>query len=110
MSKTEADRHPHTPGPWAVRGTEGTSVYLLHNYGFSATGWMTHNVSTAQARADASLIAAAPDLLEALRKVEPLGDASVSADLRKALRPHEVAAFDEIIAAVRAAITKAEGL
>lgn len=63
MSKSK-----HTPGPWAVRGSAGTSVYLLHNYGFSASGWASHNVSEAQAQADARLIAAAPDLLEVLKE------------------------------------------
>lgn len=73
-----------TPGPWAVRGSAGTSVYLLQNYGFSASGWAIHNVSEAQAQADARLIAAAPDLLAALKEAVEIIDNCTPYDAGKA--------------------------
>jgi len=57
---------------------------------------------------DATLIEAAPKLLAALKRVEPLGDVSVFRDIVKALRPHEREAFHDIIADVRAALAAAE--
>jgi len=55
---------PHTPGPWSTDGTK--SFYVLRNGDFVA------NASTA---ANARLIAAAPQMLEALRAaLEAMGD------------------------------------
>ena len=89
----------HTSGPWAVRGPEGTNVYLLQNYGFGASGWGIHNVSTEQAKADARLIAAAPDLLDVAKRILDRGYVSESIDEERS--DHQ---------ALVAAIAKAEGL
>lgn len=55
----------HTPGPWQVRETPESS-----NQSFVVqVGRCRVSVSTDNDLADATLIAAAPDLLEALRKM-----------------------------------------
>jgi len=57
----------HTPGPWAARGTN-----QLHNQGVIDSEHEGMTVAVAYNFAeDAALIAAAPDLLEALREVLP---------------------------------------
>lgn len=88
----------HTSGPWAVRGSAGISVYLLHNYGFSASGWASHNISEAQARADARLIAASPDLYSVSKRILERGYVSEGIEEER----------NDYLALV-AAIAKAEG-
>lgn len=58
-------KHKHTPGPWIVKfhlPQEGKPMYELKGSG----PWMS---TSSQLEANASLIAAAPELLEALRKM-----------------------------------------
>jgi hypothetical protein len=58
----------HTPGPWA---TDGTEVFYEDDDVRPCVAFINHeNTSDAQAAADARLIAAAPDLLAALHKVQ----------------------------------------
>lgn len=90
----------HTPGPWEwVKGNEvrrGLSMKFLKgadNQGFAHTVGLGEPLDTANAR----LIAAAPDLLAALKAV-------CAADDRKSL-----VALVDVLPAARAAITKAEG-
>ncbi|WP_182422394.1 hypothetical protein [Aureimonas sp. ME7] len=82
----------HTPGPWEI---EGTGCILRTKTGVNDRGGMTGGVGIAQFfglhkpdEADARLIAAAPDLLEALRELRgwmpPAGDDRIDASLRKA--------------------------
>jgi hypothetical protein len=56
----------HTPGPWTYReGYRGTEEYVVqrgHEGGFVVEG-----LSKERAEADARLIAAAPEMLEALK-------------------------------------------
>ncbi len=57
----------HTPGPWIV--TEGDNVYAKRNEGPSlpvASCAVSRSVTTKHRQANARLIAAAPDMLEAL--------------------------------------------
>ena len=65
----------HTPGPWII-GNSGTSVYALGDEGSNRfylhiDTWVDRKhqseKSVAEAEANAHLIAAAPDLLAALR-------------------------------------------
>ena len=96
----------HTPGPWAAQcnGPRVWGIYGAHTNGFVAetvADGATPNEQTAEA--NARLIAAAPDLLAALRDAEFL--------LRKA---GQVAgpmqdSFNRSAADARAAITQAEG-
>ena len=50
----------HTPGPWEVREVEGIFAFA------HPLGWVLESGDVQQDRADAVLIAAAPDLLAAL--------------------------------------------
>lgn len=67
----------HTPGPWTIEGGVSNRVYLLNNAEGHAIGEIIF--AETRRRADARLIAAAPDLLAALRGllicVGPRGDA-----------------------------------
>lgn len=70
-----------TPGPWLVTG--GTFVYALNDYGTnsfwaniyagSQGGYKSAATSSEEIEANANLIAAAPDLLEALERIMDLG-------------------------------------
>ena len=53
----------HTPGPWQIADGESRRVYLI-NHGRDAVGETVYTET--RNPADARLIAAAPDLLEAL--------------------------------------------
>jgi hypothetical protein len=53
----------HTPGPWEVREHEGLFA-IAH-----PCGWVLESNDEQQDRADAKLIAAAPMMLEALRRI-----------------------------------------
>jgi len=78
----------HTPGPWFARKTFSGSSEIAAENGDGAT------IARTREDADASLIAAAPDLLEALR--------GVLQQFAKRLRVDSVER-------ARAAIAKAEG-
>lgn len=91
----------HTPGPWEIRECQcGAPTcdrwHLHHPYGVSGLDI-----------ADAALIAAAPDLLEALYDALPYVEDVLS-------DPEQLACFKKGVvqrhaAAIRAAITKARG-
>lgn len=98
----------HTPGPWyvdngtfvgAVRESHGAArPRIVAETHYRDTNRPSHFIPSDEARANAALIAAAPDLLAALRDLtsaEGLPDGYAD---RKAL-----------IAAARAAIAKVEG-
>lgn len=51
----------HTPGPWEVREVDGLFA-IAHR-----DGWVLDSNDEQQDRADAKIIAAAPDMLEALK-------------------------------------------
>jgi len=81
----------HTPGPWEVREHEGLFA-IAH-----PTGWVLESNEEQQDRADARLIAAAPDLLAALN------------DLLCELPRHSGGLQAKRIVAARDAIEKATG-
>ena len=85
------NRAQSTPGPWRI-GDAGRTVFGPPN-GHPAPEMVAHQVS----RANARLIAAAPDMLEALR--------AVAAQIYAPLSEERNAAM----ARARAAIKKAEG-
>ena len=89
----------HTPGPWGIKTTEtGTKAVFS-----SSTGaWVAHTVRSLSSTQDANarLIAAAPDLLEALNRVLPQYEA-----LLKDCGLRSLGTADQ----ARAAIAKAEG-
>jgi hypothetical protein len=95
MSTTQ---QKHTPGPWAVdyamgiRGPNGERIaYVIAD-------------SSADPTPDARLIAAAPDLLDALKET-----AGCLAAWNERQRSEEPTATDIVISHARAAILKAEG-
>ena len=92
----------HTPGPWSAEIPSASNGYVWIDpvdgcCGEIATVWNTHDNSEANAR----LIAAAPDLLEALKAV--VNDWVAPDDLP--FEDGEMPALD----AARAAIAKATG-
>ena len=62
----------HTPGPWAVDSTK--SFYVMGPARLSEQTGLTHGpfICNASTQANARLIAAAPDLLDALRALMAL--------------------------------------
>lgn len=83
----------HTPGAWRV-GDAGYTVFGPKK----PDGGMPETIATVRSRANSALIAAAPDMLEALRGA------------RRAFQRVGCAAGDELkLDAVEAAIARAEG-
>lgn len=94
----------HTPGPW--RASQGTSApRMAHVWSpderIIADVWNVPHTQGAQALADARLIAAAPELLQALKGIVALWDHHAVAHGDSAIYPLHQAA--------RAAIDKATG-
>ncbi|MEI6474581.1 MAG: hypothetical protein WCO75_04240 [Planctomycetota bacterium] len=81
----------HTPGPWKLVAGN----HIQSEWGQIGRTWMMCNGDSV---ANAHLIAAAPELLEALKSLVDLEDGHVG-----------VFTLDEIMDAARAAIAKAEG-
>jgi hypothetical protein len=93
----------HTPGPWRIVKTDGFSGIVGNDNGDIVT-------PTGPRLSDARLIAAAPELLEALRGFANLAEYSdIVNSMATVLRPHERAGFVESFSKARAAIAKAEG-
>ena len=61
VNPTLAPTLTHTPGPWKAPASQFGYVMAIDNYGNPVT------VCSARSEADARLIAAAPDMLHALR-------------------------------------------
>ena len=95
----------HTPGPWAL---DDESIYAPDGEGWKQVAeipnWRTNpgEVLTPEDNANARLIAAAPDMLDALRKAEK--------GLDKAFDGHAHGLVWDALCATRAAITKATGV
>lgn len=92
----------HTPGPWSAHHHESTDTYTVHVEGRSWESWgVAHVGYTKEDDANARLIAAAPELLEALIAVVnmPDYDGSISTSVVRRNAKH----------AARAAIAKATG-
>lgn len=103
----------HTPGPWFVGEdrANGIAVFWRQDAMICPMRWIDglHADVVARVEADARLIAAAPELLEALRKLanEAHGFRAM-ADVY-AHGHTNIAVLDERIAIARAIIAKAEG-
>ena len=99
----------HTPGPWMVyadgieAGPEG-GFRPFGGCGCCGSPWM-NGADSETAKADARLIAAAPDLLEALDELESWLVCACIAS------PEDMAqSFPHMLQVVQAAIAKAEGV
>jgi hypothetical protein len=93
----------HTPGPWRIVGCSLDDANKPLRWYVSGEGytWVT-DLAGETTDADLRLIAAAPELLEALSLVLPLAEAW--ADGKGRSHPDH-----EVVADARAAIAKAEG-
>lgn len=87
----------HTPGPWAIE--KESESHSIVNRSFEGDEWCVAEVyrETDMAIANANLIAAAPDLLDALE--------SVSSDLERIAG----VLFSDSLKVARAAIARAKG-
>jgi hypothetical protein len=89
----------HTPGPWSFQPSESGDVIWIGNEGENAAcvpGYADHPGNIADAR----LIAAAPDMLDALRKIAAIEDLYEGTDWQE---------IEEARLIARAAIAKATG-
>ena len=88
----------HTPGPWM---SQGIVVFAPHeDHIIAEATYVGGKIGFNQAVANARLIAAAPDLLAALRAIESAYDGSMT----------PLQAISRTMPVVRAAIGKAEGV
>lgn len=105
----------HTPGPWAVGA--GSGAYLA----ITARHWdaplvskvIAGDRSTNECEANAQLIAAAPDMLAALKALfeSPdfeLGAPKIEGRIGSAKRKMAFSAWNDLVEAAQAAIAKAE--
>ena len=103
----------HTPGPWLI---QGNTVYALMHHGWRKGVEMFKNRFSVQFSFDSScskeeiestkqLIAAAPDLLEALQGILGYFDSGNSVSVSQAT----IKASSDEVKAARAAIAKATG-
>lgn len=104
----EAERARHTPGPWAV--SEAATIdgnFMVVGGSGASFGLLAEVILDEEAEANARLIAAAPELLEALKDVrawimDPFTEEDAASET---LHP----AFRKALKRVSAAIAKAEG-
>jgi len=99
----------HTPAPWLI--ADGTFVYALNERGtnvFYASlqrGWKGKNADIvtpiAELEANAALISVAPDLLEALVRMEKWACAIVGAKSEEFTGVHPIAFANTVIARAR---------
>ena len=96
----------HTPGPWVADDNEGFSMWKIYSRMSPSGSWVQGPCvakvigDSAEADANARLIAAAPELLEALEKaLDALGGND----------PYDLGYDDSICGYIRAAIAKAKG-
>lgn len=99
----------HTPGPWKIREQAGCLVvYASISAGESSVCELRY-LWTPQQKANARLIASAPELLEALRQcITEEGATCLVHEGAKGLRFRKMR-LDAISEIARAAIAKAEG-
>jgi len=90
----------HTPGPWQAHRHESTDTYTIHVAGRCWETWaVAHVGDCTQDEANARLIAASPELLEALNSLTAMAEAF----------PTELHEKHPDVVAARAVIAKATG-
>lgn len=92
----------HTPGPWTANHFSGTDAY---SDVWTPDGKLIDGESTYLSHADSNLIAAAPELLEALYAALPLAE-DAAAFMKDDFKPGYLSGLVKIM---RDAIAKAEG-
>ena len=98
------DATKYTPGPWAVNGNTPDQVYTEQGDTLAIVRG-TRRISDEERNANARLIAAAPELLEALEKL-----ANMVPEIARALPSGVPMAYAEAFDKARAALTKARGV
>lgn len=93
----------HTPGPWSLGPSTKTLIRIMSDSPILPRVADAVN-GTSESEANARLIAAAPELLKILERIE-----SIEGEIRINLNPGVHDDHDELIADVRAAIAKAKG-
>jgi hypothetical protein len=95
----------HTPGPWKAEGWNEIVVNSAQGYTLALAPSGSKSSSLEEIRANARLIAAAPDLSDALRVIVR------QAELTRLAFPNAAGRDDwkQVILIARAAIAKAEG-
>lgn len=102
-NKTEAAPEPaHTPGPWEYRH-KWPAVAALYSHG-DVIGHIYRDGAHNNSKANAQLVAAAPDLYAALREIIFLDVIAGSINDDAWLQDHS-----DALAVARAALAKAEG-
>ena len=74
--KAQTMKTDHTPGPWTIQHGHSSRVYLINSPRGHAVGEIVY--TDTRNPADAQLIAAAPDLLEALLELIAEADAPIN--------------------------------
>ena len=110
LAESQAAIASHTPGPWSVNGMLGNDVHIGTGP-FSApiaAAYSLQHMRTTTLHANARLIAAAPDLLEALIKLsnEVMGSAEMA---RPSIGNTNANCLLQRAEEARAAIKKARG-
>ena len=98
----------HTPGPWAVFDKNiqaGGLLPIVHR-----TKWWAHGIDEIEDAANARLIAAAPELLEAAKKaLGALNALHIQGDVACVVEPEGEIYLRPVINALRQVIAKATG-
>jgi hypothetical protein len=100
----------HTPGPWKFGHHGVEALWIGPDYNRAPVALVPHDTEAARetSRDDARLMAAAPDLLEALDKLAHYAECQVAAFTSG--RPHlDMTLFPSLCKEARAAIAKATG-
>ena len=98
----------HTEGPWKVTVSEGRQVEIAANDGLKIAG-MYYTGHPENIRADASLIAAAPELLEACKMALPLLQVYRERVIKGEIKGNLLQGDYEPVRVLEAAIAAAEG-
>jgi len=96
----------HTPGPWTIKQATSSAMVSVYAGGFNVACTGSANVEEDNADANARLIAAAPELLEACREALNMLGASRDHCTGERGLVHRI---DAAAKAAHAAIRKAEG-
>jgi hypothetical protein len=98
----------HTPGPWRIYdcGTIGSASVRIPGSTDVILPGTVKGATIGEAMCNARLIAAAPDLLAACRKAEPILDQYIDDQCERGDTPTDVAI---VLVEMRHAIARAEG-
>jgi hypothetical protein len=104
-----SERQAHTPGPWEIDATSNVGAFEIWGGPLDSNAPQICSDDgdlnrPEECKANASLIAAAPDMLAALQSLDEFAWSAMSADCKEA---HDN--LSRKLAVMRAAIAKAEG-